>query len=163
MFWKCVSQIELRYVISKKAASISQTNLFAIYNKYIASSFSQDATKQSDTNLNQEEKILQPSEFSENSFQMPNPPINKQHMVVQQVEDSSVKLNKGISNEKDIKEILADAATPLWRIPYAEQLRIKDQRSFDLLKKLTSKLKKDSPSNQIHCQLLPTVPSVYNF
>lgn len=65
------------------------------------------------------------------------------------------------TDSKDLETLLADAVTPLWRLPYSEQLKVKDQRNFQLLKKLTTKLKQESPNiSQILCQLLPTVPSV---
>ena len=135
MLQKFPTLLELR-IIAYKAASISRSNVSV-------RSFSQV-------------KCLQFPDRSGNSFQMCNSPIKKYHD--QQVIESVTK-NCLIKPIKNTEELLADAVTPLWRIPYNEQLKIKDQRNFDLLKKLTTKLKQESPS-QILCQLLPTVPSV---
>ena len=134
MLQKFPTLLELRIIAYK--ASISRSNVSV-------RSFSQV-------------KCLQFPDRSGNSFQMCNPPIKKYHD--QQVIESVTK-NCLIKPIKNTEELLADAVTPLWRIPYNEQLKIKDQRNFDLLKKLTTKLKQESPS-QILCQLLPTVPSV---
>ena len=134
MLRKYPTLLELRIIAYK--ASISRSNVSV-------RSFSQV-------------KCLQFPDRSGNSFQMCNSPIKKYHD--QQVIESVTK-NCLIKPIKNTEELLADAVTPLWRIPYNEQLKIKDQRNFDLLKKLTTKLKQESPS-QILCQLLPTVPSV---
>lgn len=82
-----------------------------------------------------------------------------------------------------LKEELADAVTPLWRvgslpifripsnnlimfwflifkIPYHEQLKIKNQRNFEIMVKLTKRLRPNSNSSNIICQLKETLPSV---
>ena len=76
----------------------------------------------------------------------------------------NVKNVKRFSNSAQLQiwsEKLADAVTPLWRIPYSEQLAIKDERNLSIIRKLTKKLKKDSKNpTGLVCQLLDTVPSV---
>jgi len=75
----------------------------------------------------------------------------------------NVKNVKRFSNSAQLQiwsEKLADAVTPLWRIPYSEQLAIKDERNLSIIRKLTKKLKKDSKNpTGLVCQLLDTVPS----
>jgi len=71
------------------------------------------------------------------------------------------KFSTTVAEGPSFSEKLADAVTPLWRIPYSEQLTIKDRRNLAIIRKLTAKLKKEPkhPSGLI-CQLLDTIPSV---
>lgn len=130
MFRKYLSQVDLR-INANKAARISCPSSFR--------------------------RSLQLAASGGNSFEIHNPPIkqDQDQQVIGSVTNNNIKSSK----KSFMEELLADAVTPLWRISYLNQLKIKDQHNFDLLKKLTAKLKKESPS-QILCQLLPTVPSV---
>ncbi|XP_015715749.1 tRNA (uracil(54)-C(5))-methyltransferase homolog isoform X2 [Coturnix japonica] len=61
------------------------------------------------------------------------------------------------------EERLADAATPLWRLPYQEQLQVKYERLREVLQTLTSHLEElgggvQDPSG-LCCPLQPVVPS----
>lgn len=63
--------------------------------------------------------------------------------------------------EQTWSDKLADAVTPLWRIPYSEQLELKNQRNFTIIKKLSQKLRRNSKNpHGLICQLLDTIPSV---
>ncbi|KAI9549846.1 hypothetical protein GHT06_001553 [Daphnia sinensis] len=74
--------------------------------------------------------------------------------------NNTVDYNENANELNDsLKEELADAVTPLWRIPYHEQLQIKNQRNFEIMAKLTKKLKPNSNSSNIICQLKETQPS----
>lgn len=55
-------------------------------------------------------------------------------------------------------EDLADACTPLWKIPCKDQLVIKNQRIHEMMKRLTSKL--TSSKGEIICKLTDIIPSV---
>merc|ERR1712136_16431 len=62
--------------------------------------------------------------------------------------------------EQTWSDKLADAVTPLWRIPYSEQLELKNQRNFAIIKKLSQKLRRNSKNpHGLICQLLDTIPS----
>ncbi|XP_025910403.1 tRNA (uracil(54)-C(5))-methyltransferase homolog [Nothoprocta perdicaria] len=61
------------------------------------------------------------------------------------------------------EERLADVATPLWRLPYAEQLQVKYQTQEKILQTLTSRL--EEAGTEMHkpgglcCPLRPIIPS----
>jgi len=57
-------------------------------------------------------------------------------------------------------EDLAHVCTPLWKLPYNEQLSMKNQNNLELMERLTAKLKPNRTNNNLICQLLDTVPSV---
>ena len=50
-----------------------------------------------------------------------------------------------------------------FQIPYPEQLILKDQMNLEIMKKLSKRLKPNSLSNNIVCQLHKTLPSVSNY
>ncbi|NXL86291.1 TRM2 methyltransferase, partial [Alectura lathami] len=61
------------------------------------------------------------------------------------------------------EERLADAVTPLWRLPYEEQLQVKYESQRKVLQTLTSRLEElgieAQKSGELCCPLLPMVPS----
>ena len=62
--------------------------------------------------------------------------------------------------QERLYEQLSDAATPLWRLPYARQLELKFEKNRNVLLKLTGILRKKAAPKSTLCPLSPVVASV---
>lgn len=61
--------------------------------------------------------------------------------------------------QERLYEQLSDAATPLWRLPYARQLELKFEKNRNVLLKLTGILRKKAAPKSTLCPLSPVVAS----